>query len=352
MFGLTKKKSPGAPSPAGPRIPTEKVVSLSSQGLSEPEIIKTLREEGFSPLEVDRAMKDALRTGTGVRSPPPQRRMGPPPGVAPSPPPAPPAQARGAPTAPPLPPGQGAQAQPQYPSFPGQPPQNQQQGFPDMPPDQYAPTVWNGDDDMEDDMSGMPKERKIGPGPFMDDIDDEGPPLPEPKGREPLPFAREPLPKGGEDRIRELRDRRRREVEELAEEVTEEKWTEMMNRVNSLEGKIDRMATGVKTAAEGEAGPGVPPQEIESIRNDIEAQKHTIEDVNARIDSLEEVVKGSLTPMVESIRKFSSAVKGTKQPSAMEMPKPISPPEPIKAPEPISAPSAPAPIQPEKKPPE
>lgn len=313
MFGLSKKKNAGAPAPAGPRIPTEKVVSLSSQGLSEPEIIKTLREEGFSPLEVDRAMKDALRTGTGVQSPPQARQgpMGPP-----SPPPLPGTQPSAPLPAPPLQAAAPTPAPPPYPPLPGQPPGQQPGGLPpSFPQQQYQPSPWGAEDDLDDDMEDLPKEKRMGPGAFMDDL--EAPLPPGPLGaageeRKPLPFA-EPLPKGGDERVKELKDRRRREVEELTEEVSEEKLSEMMNRVNALEGKIDEMASGVKSAADQVPGPGMPPQEIESIRKEIENQKQTIEDANARIDSLEEVVKGSLTPMVESIRKFSHAVKASKK---------------------------------------
>ncbi|MBN2330726.1 MAG: hypothetical protein JXC85_02825 [Candidatus Aenigmarchaeota archaeon] len=325
MFGLSKKKQAGGPAPAGPRIPTEKVVSLSSQGLSEPEIIKTLREEGFSPLEVDRAMKDALRTGTGVQAPPYPRpgRFGPP-----SPPPLPGTQPGSPLSAPPAP------APPPTYSFQDQPPIQQPGMPPSYPQQNYMPSPWT-DDDLDEDMEDLPKERRMGPGAFMDDLDA---PLPHgPRGgaieKEPLEFE-EPLPKRGEDRVRELKDRRRREVEELTEEVTEEKWSEMMSRVNALEGKIDDMASGVKSAADQVPGAGVPPQEIESIRKDIEEQKHVIEDTNARIDSLEEIVKGSLTPMVESIRKFSHAVKASKkgEPVTIEQPR-----EEPKAPAPPSA---------------
>ncbi len=340
MFGLSKKKDAGGPAPAGPRIPTDKVVSLSSQGLSEPEIIKTLREDGFSPLEVDRAMKDALRTGTGVQQPSappipgrpslPAGPIGAPPlpGDFPSEPlpPPPPQMAPPTPAPPPMPP------------LPGQPPSYGQQQGGGLPPafgqpTQYQPSPWDTDDDLDDDFKDLPKEKRIGPGAFMDDLDEPLPPGPPGVAgaeKEPLAFN-QPLPKGGDDRIRELKDRRRKEVEELTEEVTEEKWSDMMNRVHALEGKIDEMAAGVKSAADQEPGPGMPPQEIESIRKEIEEFKHTIEDANARIDSLEEVVKGSLTPMVESIRKFSHAVKTSKNGEPVTIEEPIEEPRPTAA---------------------
>jgi hypothetical protein len=194
------------------------------------------------------------------------------------------------------------------------------------------------DDDM--DMGKLPNERRFGPEPFLSDMEGEGPSPPGPgKEPEPLPFAEPALPKGGGDRFKEIKDRRRREMEELTEEVSEEKWGDMMNRIHTLEEKVEEMTTSVKSASTEIAGPGAPPMEIDSIRKDIETQKHTIEDANARIDSLEEVVKGSLTPMVESIKKFSHAVKTAKGDS-LELPKPVQAAPPAE-PQPTEQPSQP-----------
>ncbi|HLD78548.1 MAG TPA: hypothetical protein VJB16_05975, partial [archaeon] len=61
MFGLRKK--PVLPPPPAPeRVPTDRVMQLSQQGYSDPEIIRTLREEGFKPTEVDKALKQALKS--------------------------------------------------------------------------------------------------------------------------------------------------------------------------------------------------------------------------------------------------------------------------------------------------
>jgi len=68
-FGRKKKEQDGdAPpfqgrSPSGrPRgVPTAEVQALSSRGVAEPDIINTLRREGYSVGEIDQAMKEALR---------------------------------------------------------------------------------------------------------------------------------------------------------------------------------------------------------------------------------------------------------------------------------------------------
>jgi hypothetical protein len=97
----------------------------------------------------------------------------------------------------------------------------------------------------------------------------------------------------------------------------------------------------------GSSAPGsvTSSADIEDIKQDIDEQKRGIEDANARIDSLEEVVKGSLTPMVESIRKFSHAVKGAKGDAAMQGP--AGPPQP----EQVIEPMPPAQMAPQDPPP-
>jgi hypothetical protein len=298
MLGFGRKKGDKAPAPAGGLgVPTQKVIAFSSQGMSEPEIVKRLREEGHTPLEVDRAMKDAMRSGAGTRQPPPP---------VPQPPQAPVQQ-----------PWPRAQTGPAPPA----------QGPPEERPfarDRFAPTDWDSDDLTDDDfdVEKVPSGRRLGPDAFASSMDDKfaSQAPEEPEEREPLPFAQPPLPKGRDDRVRELKDRRRREIEELAEEITEEKWQELMKRVGNLEDRLERMTADVKNAAA--QAPGSAPDEVNALKKDIETQKESIEETNARIDSLEEVVKGSLAPMLDSVRKFNTMAKAPGHAAAPPQPPP------------------------------
>lgn len=44
---------------------SERIGNLSRQGLSEPEIVKELRGQGYSSLDIDKALRDSLKTGVG-----------------------------------------------------------------------------------------------------------------------------------------------------------------------------------------------------------------------------------------------------------------------------------------------
>jgi hypothetical protein len=295
MIGFGKKN---APRPIGPSsglgIPTQKVMALSSQGLSEPDIVKRLRNEGHTPLEVDRAMKDAMRTGSGARAPPVQ------PSPAPAPPSAPPVSRQ----------PQQLQMGPPPAPLPQEPPMMQ---FGSQ--NRFAPTDWGDEDDMDDDfdaekVKSMPSEKRMGPGAFMGGMEEGFPPLPEDTEEpEPLPFAQAPLPKERDDRIRALKDRRRKEIEELTEEITEEKWKDLMSRVRLLEENLEKISGDIKNAP-AQAGGGAP-ADLGPVREELANQKESLEEVNARIDSLEDVVKSSLSPMLESVRKFNKMSKVT-----------------------------------------
>lgn len=321
MLGLGKKKASGPPAPpgGGRGPPTQKVLSMSSQGFSEPEIVRGLREEGYSPIEVDRAMKDAMRSGSAgsTQGAPPMPQSPPRPNMPPQPgpPQPPPAPSPGAP--------------------PGLPFPRQPDTGPGMhthqPNDSFAPTKWDNDDDMldsmPDDLDDIPKERKVGPDALMERMDDmSGPPLPPgpSQNREPLPFARAPLPKDKDERSRELKDRRRKEIEELTEEVAEEKMHNFMGRIGVIDERLDKLENDIKSvSAQPSGGSG---EELGALRKDIDTQKESIEEVNARIDSIEEVVKGSLGPMIESVRKIK---KVTSSPQPAQAPEPAKPePEP------------------------
>ncbi len=321
MLGFGKK---GGGKPAGPPggtgIPTQKVMSLSSQGLSEPEIVKRLKDEGHSPIEVDRAMKDAMRTGAGSKGQPAPPHPQAQPAVAPQPASAHPQQApipHAEPAAPVTP--QPAVPQPHVPQHPQQQAQPPAPAFgPPRPQfgeqNKFAPTNWGADDDLPDDdldmdMSRFPKEKKAGPDSFMSSIDDNIPTAPtsgaEPK---PLPFAKTPLPKEKDDRAKELKDRRRKEIEELTEEITEEKWKDIMSRVQLVEENIDKLSGDMKNSAIQAQGGGSP-KELSAVKNEMANLKEGIEETNARIDSLEDVVKSSLAPMVDSVKKFNRISK-------------------------------------------
>jgi len=330
MLGRSKPRAP-APSQQGMAdLPTQRVLSLSSQGLSEPEIVRTLNQEGYSPSQVNMAMKDAMRSGaTGPRGPEPPRppHMAPP---APAPTGAPMDQQTGGPPQtysrnPPMPRPMPPQYQapparhaaPPAPAAPRPPPRDSMGTPMEMQPrpfaqDRFAPTQWDDDDMMDDDfdIDNLPRERKMGPGALISDLEGDIPGgQPQPVEREPLPFARAPLPKDKDDRTRELKERKRRDVEELIEQITEEKWQDMSKRVQDLEERAEKMSADIRNGTAQAAGPA--PEEMGKIKDDLSSLKHGMEDTNARIDSLEEVMKGSLTPMLNSIKKLKSAAAGS-----------------------------------------
>ncbi|MFQ6118727.1 MAG: hypothetical protein ACE5KE_02445 [Methanosarcinales archaeon] len=63
MLFFKKKKEEKMPPLGKGVIPTDRVKELSSKGFTEPEIIGTLRKEGFSAEEIDKGLTQALKTG-------------------------------------------------------------------------------------------------------------------------------------------------------------------------------------------------------------------------------------------------------------------------------------------------
>jgi len=63
MLFFKKKKEERMPSLGKGVIPTDRVKELSSKGFTQPEIIGTLRKEGFSAEEIDRGLTQALKAG-------------------------------------------------------------------------------------------------------------------------------------------------------------------------------------------------------------------------------------------------------------------------------------------------
>ncbi len=66
-------------------IPVDIVQKLASQGMPEPEIISQLRVQGFSPMQIDRALSQAIKSAVSRPQYPIQPRTAPPERVVPGP---------------------------------------------------------------------------------------------------------------------------------------------------------------------------------------------------------------------------------------------------------------------------
>ncbi|MFH1978603.1 MAG: hypothetical protein ABIJ92_04730 [Candidatus Aenigmatarchaeota archaeon] len=296
MWAPFKKKSatprsPGRMSSGGSAA--GRVMDLSSQGISEPEIIRTLREEGYSPEQVDSGMREALRFS--VSSP-----------EAPRP----------------------SRFDDRPPSFDRNP----------EPRDDFRRDFNRGfeeDPDMKQDPPGIEYEKHVPdtlslpplPGDEADDFDLPPPPgqrrrMSEDQGmQERLPFRDleedqepDPIHKLEHRKTRRQTERdRMQNLEELTESVVEEKWTDfktenaemrkelrhMATRLGILEKILDKIESDKKT-------------EIEEIHDDIDTYKRSITEVGERMGSMEKALKDSMTPMMESLRSLAETIKAMK----------------------------------------
>lgn len=311
LFGLGGKKQKPASMPSA----TTRVVSLSSQGLSEPEIIQILREEGYTPIQVDGAMREALR-GAASGAPVQPRQ-------APQRYPAPPGQDYGAPGRQPVP----AQREYAYPAR--RPPQPRP-----YPPEPEFEEDIPGDDLEEEPLYPGQREpvgREI-PQPPQADFDDFKrrnrdlgfPELPEVPGREEeqvpeeLPEDEEfrPLPRiARRDRPRpEIRRERRQALEELTEGVVEEKWSEFRKRMDETNSRFhllnDRISGLEQKIIQAQGGKRDDLAEIESK---LDSYKQSMDEIEAKMESIEKAMKDSLTPMLQTLRSLSETIKTLKE---------------------------------------
>jgi len=279
--------SPVPPLDVHGKIPSDRVASFSSQGMSEPEIIRTLRSEGYSPMEVDMAMKEALRSavrpsGAPRIAPPPMptRGFGPPLQEQPMrrerrmifgdeeeelPRPAPPMRE------PPFVEG-GPESELELPRFPGMaPPQPPQQ--PRRSP--FAPPIPAGEAEMEEEIE-----------PIM--------PAPRPASKE-------------------QRMQTRREFEEIAEGVVEERVAAMEKRVDDMADRLKEITVRMNNLQQAlDRVQGERRGDIAEITDKIEGYKSGMTEVSQRMEAVERTMKDSMTPMMQSLRSLSDAVKAFK----------------------------------------
>jgi archaellum component FlaC len=288
VFGK-KKSASGGPQMEAPRgrIPVSDVRALSARGVPEPDIIRTLRNEGYSTGEIDTAMKDALRDRIsgpqGYNQGPQQRYV-----ERPMPP------ARGFPPLEEddedLPAPLGRPRQPQEFAGRGMPDEPMGSDFGGISPSSFRPR--SPDEDFDEPGFEEPAQGPYGPRP----IPNQGP-RGMPPGRRPGP-GQQARPTG------------RKEMEELAEVVVDEKLREMHNRVNAFQTSFQQLNAEIEmlnneiTRIRSEKL-----SEVKEIEAKIDDYKQCMTDMAGRIDSMEHALRDSLSPMLESLRSLSETIK-------------------------------------------
>ncbi len=249
----------GAPRPPERRIvPTDEVRALASRGVPEPDIIRTLRREGYSTTEIDQAMKDALMSrvaGDFYR----------------------PAGAYGA--------------------QPAAPPEEEFPERGNLPRDLGYP----GADVEEAELPSPPFEPQVRE-PEMPELP-EGDYFSQPVQRRPAsPVAR---PRGGIDR---------REIEELAEVIIEEKLRDVKDKFRTVDmqfqqvgRKIDSFSEEMNRMRSEKSG------EIKGIESKIDGYSKNMDEMTGRMGSMEKALRDSLSPMLESLRSLSELVRSLKE---------------------------------------
>jgi prefoldin subunit 5 len=251
FFGKKKKSDK-------PTIPaSSRVMDLSSRGYSEPEIIRTLRDEGYLPIEIDRALKTTMKSAASEE------------------------------TATPLPPREFKE--------PGPP--AEKNFYEEQPPQAPGEFDW------------MEKE----PEPSREGKEWELPPLPAAEPFEPPRFKERELPKIPARRApKEAIDRK--ELEEMIEGIVEEKWNllekdigEMNEKFNTVNEKIRKLEEAIQRLQE------LRKTEKDEIRANLAAYRESVAEMTMKIDSIEKAMKDTLTPMLQTLRSMSEAMKSIKK---------------------------------------
>ena len=279
MFSIFKNKKPPQRSYSrqpSMGIPTERIRSLRMQGLSDPEIIRTLREEGFSPLEVDKGMKDSMKDSVAPSRPPTSQ-----PTLPNEPLPYEPMSGE------PMPQHDTSLPRPGEP-FPG-PIEGKRFVFPNEEPRRPPPT--------EPQPMGleMPPRDELEGGEYEEEL----PPL------KPLPQKRTHM---------ERKIQSKRELEETVESVVDEKWMEFERRSGELTNKILNLETKLSGMEKFIGDLQTQKKtELDEIKGMITTYKSSMEEITGKMSSLENAMKDSLTPMMQSLRSLSDTIKLMKE---------------------------------------
>jgi len=286
----------------GPRkggAPVDRVMTLSAQGMSEPEIIRSLRDEGYSPADVDTAMKGAVKTSVSSPEAPRPSRLS--------------SEPRSIPR----------DVMEDEMSL-REPPRREPLAEPELSGDEFMDEPPR-DFDYE---KSVPESLSLPPLPEKGDLDEDlGLPPPRREAsreeeigmRRGLPFQdleEEPLPI---PRLEHRKSRReaatesRRNLEELTESVVEEKWTDFKAEINDIRKEFRQISTRVGVMEKMLNQMNTEKKtDIEEIQDSIDGYKQSITEIGDRMESMERALKDSLTPMMESLRSLSDTIKAMK----------------------------------------
>ncbi len=305
MLGIGgKKKAPpkggGMPPQGQMRVPVDEVNALSSRGFSEPEIVNALKKQGYSIPEIDQGMKNALRnaasTGTDMVSPFGDQRFD----SRPEPMP------RGDSFQPP----QGMELE--HPSFGTSGRRFDEIGQARQP--FGRPTFPEPSNDMGEPPYGSDFNRRgIGSendfdiptgSQFESSVPAPGEYQQRPEQR-PLPSLDQP------DHERKVS---KKQIEELVEVIIEEKWHDMKSKLNAMDTRfletnnkivaLENMIRQMRSDRE---------DELKHIDNKIDTYKNAMTDMNGKMQSMENAMRDSLTPLIGTLRSLSETINNLKE---------------------------------------
>lgn len=295
------KKEEKAPSRAvGARNPaSSRVGALSSQGMSEPEIIRKLRGEGYSPMEVDSAMKTALRSAASGS--PQQMR--------------PPGYDQGPPVS------QQYAQQPQYDNNmpPAPTDDDRRRIFPEenMPPEQDDQLSYPGEPMEQRNPAGLPELPGYPSSPQIgDEMFDQPLPATVPGDDFSVPGINDPFPpiRGPRAKPQASRIDQRRETEELIETIIEEKSDTFRREVDKVEDEIKKLEGKIHILEERfHRFVGNKKSEADVIKQSISEYGDSIDGISARMGSVERALKDSMGPMMQTMRSLSGAIDNMKK---------------------------------------
>jgi len=294
--------------------PIDRVRTLSNQGLPEPDIAKTMQDEGYIDSEIDAGMKGALKSAVdpepsreflpprerfAVERPEPRAPEGAPPELELEPRPAEPMPPEAVPPRLPEPGEEFEEPAPsrQAPPLPPEPPEPSE-GAPPMPP-RPEPGAPKPPFSFEE-FGAMQKPREPGM----------------PEAPEPMDFEFDDDEISMLEKRRRTKDSRTRELEELTETIIEEKWDMARNDINDIRLSMDNLDSRLASVEQSiDKIESQKKTELQQIDEKIDTYKGSMSEVSGRLEAMETAMKDSLTPMMQSVRSLNETVKNIKTPS-------------------------------------
>jgi chromosome segregation ATPase len=129
----------------------------------------------------------------------------------------------------------------------------------------------------------------------------------EPEPLEPVRRLAQPVTR------REGMEEKRRQIEELIEGIVEERWADFRMELGSIMSQFSEISDRISRLEQSSKDKdSYKTSDLDALEKRMESYNSSVEDISSRMGAMENAIKSSMTPMMQTLRSLSDTIKSLK----------------------------------------